>query len=65
MTIHHVPVVGPPPEDAVERAIVVFDTKTGKRIGHSPHVRIEQVMHRKGKDGAITTTLKITPLKDA
>lgn len=63
MNVHHVPVVGPPPEPHEDRVTIVLDAKTGRRIGHSPHVKVEQVLHRKTGDG-IKTTLKITPLKD-
>lgn len=63
MSTHHVPIVGPPPEPHEDRVTIVFDGKTGKRIGHSPHVNVEQVMHRTTGAG-IKTTLKITPIKD-
>ena len=42
--------------------MVVFDAATGRKIGASPHVHVEQTSY-KNKDGVITTTLKITPLK--
>lgn len=60
--IEHHPVVGPPAENAEERAILVIDLATGRKIGASPHVKVEQVDVKKYR-GAITTTLKITPLK--
>lgn len=61
--LHHVPVIGTPPEEVEHRVTVIFDAKTGKMIGRSPHVDIRQVMHKTRADGAITTTLKITPVK--
>lgn len=59
--IEHLPVVGQPSAHATERAIVVFDTETGRRIGHSPHCKVEQLEVDK-TDGVITTTLQITPI---
>jgi hypothetical protein len=64
MTIEHVPVVGQPSTHAEERAILIFDTETGRKIGHSPHVKVEQTKYSK-RGGTITTTLKITHVKDA
>ena len=59
--IEHHPIIGQPSQHAEERAVVVFDSKTGRRIGHSPHILIEQTSRRVNKDGSITTTLKLTP----
>lgn len=63
--VEHVPVVRHHEDlPAVERAIVVFDLDTGRRIGHSPHCTVEQVDYKKSR-GVITTTLKIKPIKDS
>lgn len=62
--IEHVPVVRHHEDQpATERAIVIFDLETGRRIGHSPHCKIEQVDYKKHR-GTITTTLKIRTIKD-
>lgn len=61
--IEHHPIIGQPPKHAEERAVVVFDAATGRRIGHSPHVQVEQTSRKQNKDGTITTTLKFTPRK--
>jgi hypothetical protein len=61
--IEHHPIIGAPSHHAEERAVVVFDTATGRRIGHSPHVLVEQTSRRRNKDGSVTTTLKLTPRK--
>ena len=45
---------------AEHRAHVVFDTDTGRRIGHNPDCVVEQLSYEKA-DGVITTTLRITP----
>lgn len=60
--VEHVPVIGQPSQQADERAIVIFDCETGRKIGASPHVKIEQVSVTKTR-GTITTTLKIRPIK--
>ena len=60
--VHHVPIVGRPPSDGEVRATVIFDATTGRKIGASPHVKVEQVTYDEA-DGVVTTTLKITPVK--
>lgn len=60
--VHHVPVVGQPEAEGEVRALVVFDAQTGRRIGHSPHVNVEQT-RLKAVDGGFTMTLKITLVK--
>lgn len=61
--IEHVAVVGRPSQHADERVTVVFDGETGRKIGHPPNYRVEQVKCSK-RDGTITTTLKITHVRD-
>lgn len=61
--IHHVPIVGKPPEETENRFTLVFDTKTGKMLGRSPHVAVKQTMHRTRGDGTVTTTLTVTRVK--
>ena len=62
--IEHVPVVRHhADESAHNRTIIVFDTDTGRRIGHSPHCTVKQVSYEK-VGGTVTTTLEITPIKD-
>jgi hypothetical protein len=62
-TVEHVPVIGEPSKQAEDRVHVIFDANTGRRIGHSPHAKVEQVAYTTTKRGVITTTLKITPIK--
>jgi hypothetical protein len=61
-TVEHVPVIGEPSKQAEDRVHVIFDAETGRRIGHSPHAKVEQVKYSVTK-GVITMTLKITPFK--
>jgi hypothetical protein len=57
--IHHVPIVGRPPAEGEVRHTVIFDSKTGRKIGSSPHVHVEQTSYDE-VDGVVTTTLKFT-----
>jgi hypothetical protein len=46
-------------------AIIILEAETGRRVGHSPNYVVEQTKYTKDKNGTITTTLKITHVKDA